>query len=94
MLRAHHTSMVQKYKSCWRKFQDHLRCHLVDTIFTGTVMDFLTRPADSTNNALATILVHYVALADPLRFDFDKQVPDRALSLLLKGISTSRELRQ
>ncbi|KAK8396077.1 hypothetical protein O3P69_005289 [Scylla paramamosain] len=63
------------------------------TISAITVLDFLTWLADSTNRTPATVSAHYAALADLLRFGMDIRVPRRALSILRKGISSSREPR-
>lgn len=94
MLKAHRPSTVRQYESCWRRFQDFLRRHAIGTISASTILDFLTWLADSTNRAPATVSAHYAALADPLRFGMGIRVPQRALSLLMKGISSSREPRR
>ena len=94
MLRAHRPSSVRQYESCWRRFQDYLQRHGIESVSASTVLDFLTWLADSTNRAPATVSTHYAALADPLRFGLGIRVPQRALSLLLKGISSSREPRR
>ena len=91
MLIAHRPSSVRQYESCWRRFQDYLRGHDVRTVSPNTVLDFLTWLADSTNRTRATVSAHHAALADPLHFGMDIQVPQRALSLVLKGIGASRE---
>lgn len=57
------------------------------------VLDFLTWIADSTNKALVTVSTHYAALANPLNFRLDLHVLERALALMPKGITASREPR-
>lgn len=81
MLRAHCPSAVRQYESCSKRFS------------VNTVLGFLTWVVDSTNRAPAMILAHYVTLADPLLFRLILHIPEWALSLLMKGISTSREPR-
>lgn len=56
-------------------------------------MDFLTWLADTTNKVPAMVLAYYAALVEPLRFGLSPHIPERALSLVLKGISAIREPR-
>lgn len=65
----------------------------METISLGTVLDFLTWLSDSTNMAPAMVLAHYAVFSNPLKFGLKLHIPERALSLVLKGINAARELR-
>ena len=86
MLGAHRPSSVRQYESCWKRFQDYLRRQNLQSVSEGTVLDFLTWLAESTNRAPATVMGHYAALADPLYFALGIKVPERTLKLFKRGL--------